>query len=43
VAFSVKQLADKLQSQLGAAAQIVSNAEVMIATEQATSTSAAKP
>ncbi|WP_412071944.1 methyl-accepting chemotaxis protein [Pseudomonas fluorescens] len=37
VAFSVKQLADKLQSQLGAAAQIVSNAEVMIATEQATS------
>src|SRR5690606_25203351 len=27
VAFSVKQLADKLQSQLGAAAQIVSNAE----------------
>ncbi|MGF0238729.1 methyl-accepting chemotaxis protein [Rhodococcus sp. IEGM1300] len=38
VAFSVKQLADKLQSQLSAAAQIVSNAEVMIATEQATST-----
>jgi methyl-accepting chemotaxis protein len=38
VAFSVKQLADKLQSQLGAAAQIVGNAEVMIATEQATST-----
>ena len=38
VAFSVKQLADRLQSQLGAAAQIVSNAEVMIATEQATST-----
>ncbi|MHC8382227.1 methyl-accepting chemotaxis protein [Pseudomonas sp. LB3P14] len=37
VAFSVKQLADKLQSQLGAAAQIVSNAEVMIATEQSTS------
>lgn len=37
VAYSVKQLADKLQSQLGAAAQIVSNAEVMIATEQATS------
>ncbi|WP_339523543.1 methyl-accepting chemotaxis protein [Pseudomonas sp. EL_65y_Pfl2_R96] len=37
VAFSVKQLADKLQSQLGAAAQIVSNAEVMIATEHATS------
>jgi len=38
VAFSVRQLADKLQSQLAAAAQIVSNAEVMIATEQATST-----
>lgn len=38
VAFSVRQLADKLQSQLGSAAQIVSNAEVMIATEQATST-----
>ncbi|MEB0045948.1 MULTISPECIES: methyl-accepting chemotaxis protein [unclassified Pseudomonas] len=38
VAFSVKQLADKLQSQLGAAARIVSNAEVMIATEHATST-----
>ncbi|MBZ9782494.1 methyl-accepting chemotaxis protein [Pseudomonas sp. REP124] len=38
VAFSVRQLADRLQSQLGAAAQIVSNAEVMIATEQATST-----
>lgn len=37
VAYSVKQLAHKLQSQLGAAAQIVSNAEVMIATEQATS------
>jgi methyl-accepting chemotaxis protein len=37
VAFSVKQLADKLQSQLSAAAQIVRNAEVMIATEQATS------
>jgi methyl-accepting chemotaxis protein len=37
VAFSVKQLADKLQSQLDAAAQIVSNAEVMIGTEQATS------
>nr|WP_077047930.1 methyl-accepting chemotaxis protein [Pseudomonas sp. KK4] len=37
VAFSVRQLADKLQSQLGAAAQIVSNAEVMITTEQATS------
>ncbi|CAI8777329.1 methyl-accepting chemotaxis protein [Pseudomonas fluorescens] len=38
VAYSVKQLADKLQSQLGAAAQIVSNAEVMIATEHATLT-----
>ncbi|WP_442967211.1 methyl-accepting chemotaxis protein [Pseudomonas sp. WJP1] len=38
VAYSVKQLADKLQSQLGAAAQIVGNADVMIATEQATST-----
>ncbi|PYY66256.1 chemotaxis protein, partial [Pseudomonas jessenii] len=38
VAFSVRQLADKLQSQLTAAAQIVSNAEVMITTEQATST-----
>ncbi|WP_285420247.1 methyl-accepting chemotaxis protein [Pseudomonas sp. efr-133-TYG-5] len=37
VAFSVKELASKLQSQLDAAAQIVSNAEVMIATEQATS------
>jgi methyl-accepting chemotaxis protein len=37
VAFSVRQLADKVQSQLGAAAQIVSNAQVMIATEQATS------
>lgn len=37
VAFSVRQLADKLQSQLDAAARIVSNAEVMIATEQATS------
>ncbi|WP_430539931.1 methyl-accepting chemotaxis protein [Pseudomonas arsenicoxydans] len=37
VAFSVKQLADKLQSQLGAAAQIVRNAEAMIATEQVTS------
>ena len=37
VAYSVKQLADRLQSQLGAAAQIVSNAEVLIATEQATS------
>ncbi|MBV4458917.1 methyl-accepting chemotaxis protein [Pseudomonas sp. COR58] len=37
VAFSVKALAGKLQSQLDAAQQIVSNAEVMIATEQATS------
>lgn len=37
VAFSVKALANKLESQLDAAAQIVSNAEVMIATEQATS------
>lgn len=37
VAFSVKALASKLESQLDAAAQIVSNAEVMIATEQATS------
>ncbi|MFJ2280048.1 methyl-accepting chemotaxis protein [Pseudomonas sp. NPDC087803] len=37
VAFSVKQLASKLESQLDAAAQIVSNAEVMIATEHATS------
>ncbi|WP_422775622.1 methyl-accepting chemotaxis protein [Pseudomonas jessenii] len=38
VAFSVRQLADKLQSQLTSAAQIVSNAEVMITTEQVTST-----
>ncbi|WP_409279179.1 methyl-accepting chemotaxis protein [Pseudomonas defluvii] len=37
VAFSVKQLADKLQSQLASAAQIVSSAHVMIDTEQATS------
>jgi len=37
VAFSVRQLAGKLQSQLNAAAQIVSNAEVMIETEQTTS------
>jgi methyl-accepting chemotaxis protein len=37
VAFSVKQLADKLQSQLSAAAQIVRNAEAMIATEEVTS------
>ena len=38
VAYSVKQLAEKMQSQLSAAAQIVSSAEVMIVTEQATST-----
>lgn len=38
VAFSVRQLAEKLQSQLTAAARIVSNAEVMITTERATST-----
>ncbi|MGY2288668.1 methyl-accepting chemotaxis protein [Pseudomonas sp. SDO5511_1_S431] len=37
VAFSVKQLAARLQSQLGAARQIVSSAEVMIDTEKATS------
>ncbi|WP_414602467.1 MULTISPECIES: methyl-accepting chemotaxis protein [Pseudomonas] len=37
VAFSVQQLADKLQSQLDCAAQIVSSAEVMIGTEKATS------
>ncbi|QBF26103.1 methyl-accepting chemotaxis protein [Pseudomonas tructae] len=37
VAFSVRQLADKLQSQLDSAAQIVSSAEVMIGTEKATS------
>ncbi|SFG97078.1 methyl-accepting chemotaxis protein [Pseudomonas sp. NFACC45] len=37
VAYSVKQLAGKVQSQLDAAAQIVGNAESMIATEQATS------
>jgi len=37
VAFSVRQLAARVQSQLGAAAQIVSSAEVMIGTEQATS------
>ena len=36
VAFSVKQLAGKVQSQLGAAEQIVSSADVMIATEQQT-------
>src|SRR5471030_383186 len=38
VAYSVKQLAEKVQSQLDAAKRIVSNAEVMISTEQATST-----
>ncbi|WP_371315686.1 methyl-accepting chemotaxis protein [Pseudomonas sp. F9001] len=37
VAYSVKQLAARLQSQLGAAKQIVSSAEVMIGTEQVTS------
>jgi len=37
VAFSVRQLAARVQSQLGAAAQVVSNAQVLIATEQATS------
>ncbi|MGH8354570.1 MAG: methyl-accepting chemotaxis protein, partial [Pseudomonas sp.] len=37
VAFSVQRLAEKLQSQLDAAARIVASAEVMIATEQATS------
>ncbi len=37
VAYSVKQLAARLQSQLGAAQQIVSSAEVMIGTEQQTS------
>jgi methyl-accepting chemotaxis protein len=37
VAFSVKQLAGKLQSQVDAAEQIVSSADVMIATERATS------
>ncbi|WP_425357934.1 methyl-accepting chemotaxis protein, partial [Pseudomonas asplenii] len=37
VAFAVKQLAGKLQSQLDAAAQIVSSAERVIDTEQATS------
>lgn len=36
VAFSVKQLASKVQSQLKAAEQIVSSADVMIATEQQT-------
>ena len=37
VAFSVRQLAARVQSQLGAAAQVVSNTQVLIATEQATS------
>lgn len=37
VAFSVKQLAGKLQSQVDAAEQIVSSADVMIATERDTS------
>ncbi len=37
VAYSVKQLADKLQSQLSSAARIVSSAEVMIGTEKVTS------
>lgn len=37
VAYSVKQLATRVQSQLGAAAQIVSSAEVMIGTEKVTS------
>ena len=37
VAYSVKQLAARLQSQLGAAQQIVNSAEVMIGTEQVTS------
>ncbi|WP_416195165.1 methyl-accepting chemotaxis protein [Pseudomonas sp. MH9.3] len=36
VAYSVKQLAARLQSQLSAAKQIVSSAEVMIGTEQVT-------
>jgi methyl-accepting chemotaxis protein len=36
VAFSVRQLASKVQSQLGAAEQIVSSADVMIATEHQT-------
>ena len=40
VAFSVKRLAEKLQSQLDAAEQIVGSAEVMIHTERATSTGA---
>ena len=37
VAFAVRQLAGKLKSQVSAAEQIVSSAEVMIATERATS------
>lgn len=37
VAFSVQQLASKLQSQVDAAEQIVSSADVMITTERATS------
>ena len=37
VAYSVKQLAARLQSQLSAAQQIVNSAEVMIGTEQVTS------
>ncbi|MCZ7019513.1 hypothetical protein, partial [Salmonella enterica] len=37
MAYSVKQLAARVQSQLGAAKQIVSSAEVMIGTEQVTS------
>ncbi|WP_409438556.1 methyl-accepting chemotaxis protein [Pseudomonas sp. JAI120] len=37
VAYSVKQLAARVQSQLGAAKQIVSSAEVMISTEKVTS------
>ncbi|MCD5992748.1 methyl-accepting chemotaxis protein [Pseudomonas sp. CDFA 602] len=36
VAFSVRQLAGKVQSQLDAAEQVVSSADVMIATEQQT-------
>jgi methyl-accepting chemotaxis protein len=36
VAFSVRQLAARVQSQLGAAERIVASAEVMIATEQQT-------
>ncbi|UXY51279.1 methyl-accepting chemotaxis protein [Pseudomonas tohonis] len=37
VAYSVKQLGERLESQLDAAARIVASAEVMIDTEQATS------